>query len=613
MKGLQRLSAIRNLSTKDSQWIHRDVFRLLKHDDIWIAAYENLKGNKGALTPGVTSDTMDGMSLDRLQSLKEAVIKETYIFIPVKRTQIPRPDGRLRPLGLPSANDKIVQEVLRMVLEAIYEPSFSNLSFGFRQGLGCHDALEHVEKTFRWVDFVIEGDIEQAYPSINHEVLVNKCLKKRIQDERFINLIWKSLKCGVLDRNVFKREPTGIPQGSIVAPILANIYYHELDIWVQTKAAELDLPRSSQRNPEYKKLEHQIRSLSKQVSTIERENPEHKDLVKRIKSLRRQRNTIPSLAEPRIKLEYVRYADDWMIGVAGSETLARQVKKEVGDFILKELQQKINPLKTHVTDLRKGKASFLGYEIFLPENKSLHKYKGKQNSKQTIRRGNPCLRFDLPQDRVIKRLEDKGYLLSLKNGIRPISRAGYAVLEDHVIVSHFSSLTLGIETYYSGATRRGRVQYIQYLLHMSCAMTLGHRHRKSCKKIFQKYGKTLTVEIPSKPGVYKSFPYKTSWPLSERHWKKGRKFEDIFSKYSNRVSRSALGRTCLVCDSNTSVEMHHVKHVRKQGERYSGFHKEMALLNRKQVPLCRECHMKVHRGLYDGKSLLELQEMATSP
>lgn len=190
----------------------------------------------------------------------------------------------------------------------------------------------------------------------------------------------------------------------------------------------------------------------------------------------------------------------------------------------------------------------------------------------------------------------------MKNGIRPISRSPYTVLEDHVIVSHYRSLWLGIFNYYSGCTNRGRLQYIHYLLHMSCAMTLGHRHRMSCSKIFKKHGKGLTVKIPHTDKTV-SFPYKTTWRLSEKKWFLGKKFI-TFDRYANLVSRSSLGLSCAVCDSNVEpVEMHHVKHVRKQGYRYGGFHQQMALLNRKQIPLCKNCHQRVHSGLYNGPSL----------
>lgn len=610
MKGLQRLSKIRYLSEKDKNWKHRDLFRILNHNDLWITAYETLKGNKGSLTPGSTSETMDGMSIDRLNRLRTKVMDESYRFNPVKRTYIKRPDGRFRPLGMPTANDKIVQEVLRMILEAIYEPCFSKTSFGFRPGLGCHDALEHIERKFRWVDYVIEGGVEQAYPSINRDVLVNRCLRKRIRDERFLNLVWRCLKCGVLDNNTYEKTVTGIPQRGVIGPILTNIYYNELDDWVEAKMIEYNQSVSSRKSPAYISIERKIGRRAKRLPTLCSKSIEYKNLVKEIKTLRKLRITIPSLADPRVKIEYVRYADDWMIGVAGDKLLSFQIKTEVSKFIQNELKQSINSRKTRITNLRKGTATFLGYHIFLPETKTLHKYKGAKTTTQTIRRGNNQLRFDLPQDRVIKRLVERGYVRSINNRIRSISKADYAHLERHAIVAHYKSLILDILAYYSGATKRGRLQYIQYLIHMSCAMTLGHHHNMSCSKIFKKYGKSLEVKIPDRPNKSVQFPYKTRWLFSERHWKKGTKFRDPFSKYASRLTRSSLDQKCLVCHSIERVEMHHVKHVRKQGERYGGFHKEMALLNRKQIPLCRKCHMKVHRGLYDGIALSELQKKA---
>ena len=169
---MRRLITINKLSQKDPKWKHRDIFRILNKDEIWIAAYERLKGNKGAETPGSTPETMDGMSIERLKRLQKQVCTETYKFKPVKLNYIPAKNGKRRPLGLPTANDKIVQEVMRIILEAIYEPVFAAESFGFRTGLGCHDALAHIEEKFRWVDNVIEGDIEQAYPTIDHHKLV---------------------------------------------------------------------------------------------------------------------------------------------------------------------------------------------------------------------------------------------------------------------------------------------------------------------------------------------------------------------------------------------------------------------------------------------------------
>jgi group II intron reverse transcriptase/maturase len=549
MSKLKRLIAINKLSQKNPKWIHRDIFRILNKDEIWIAAYEKLKSNKGALTPGSFPETMDGMSLERLRKLKERVCTEVYTFKTVKLTYIPRPDGRKRPLGLPTANDKIVQEVMRMILEAIYEPVFSKFSFGFRAGLGCHDALDHVEKKFRWVDYVIEGDIQQAYPTIDHHILVN-ILKKRIDDPRFIRLIWKLLGCGVLFEERVTWSKTGVPQGSIVSPILANIYYHELDEFVNDISKQFTTPednRQSLKSPEYKSLEYKINKCYKEMENHEPQSLERQKLAKSLKSLRRERLETQGLKNKVIRIEYVRYADDWMIGVAGDRKLAIHIKDKVGDFLKTTLQQELHPIKTKVSYLRTGNVHFLGYEIFLPKNRPISRYKGKGVS--TIRRGQPQLRFDIPVAKVTKRYVERGYLKQLNKGVRPISRASYSVLEDHVIVSHYRSIWLGLLNYYSGCTNRGRLQYIHYLLHMSCAMTLGHRHRMSCSKIFKKHRKELYVKIPNTDKTVR-FPYKTKWGIKERRWLLGKEVIPPTYRYANLVSRSSLGLPCSICDSN---------------------------------------------------------------
>jgi len=608
MKKLEKLIAVSKLSQKNPQWVHRDIFRILNKDEIWIAAYENLKGNKGALTPGVSSETMDGISLEKLKRLQSKVCSEAYKFKTVKLTYISSPNGKKRPLGLPTASDKIVQEVMRMILEAIYEPVFSELSFGFRTGLGCHNALDHVEHKFRWVDYVVEGDIEQAHPTIDHQILVN-CLKKRIDDPRFIRLIWKLLGCEVLDEERILWSKTGVPQGSIVSPILANIYYHELDEFVLNLKKRLETPKSEityRKSKAYKSLEYQITKVYKEMNRFEPHSSERKKLAKTLKALRTTRLKTSGLKEKAVRIEYVRYADDWMIGVAGNEHLPPQIKEELAIFMNNTLRRRLHSVKTKITDLRKGNAHFLGYEIFLPESRPISEYKGK--GVRTIRRGQPQLRFDIPVEKITKRYAERGYLKKLKNKIRPISRASYTVLEDHVIVSHYRKVWLGLLNYYSGCTNRGRLQYIHYLLHMSCAMTLGHRHRMSCSKIFRKHGKTLLVKIPNTKKTV-SFPYKTSWKLSERKWLRSVQVEIPAHRYANLISRSSLDLPCCICDSNEGpIEMHHVKHVRKEGFRYKGFHQQMALLNRKQVPLCKNCHQKVHAGLYNGPSLESLRK-----
>lgn len=603
MKGLERLGVVRSLSRRNPRWTHKELFRLLHKDDIWIAAYENIKGNKGALTAGVTPETLDRMGLKRIQKVKTQVLDESYRFQPVKQSWIPRPDGRKRPLGIPTPNDKLVQEVIRMVLEAIYEPIFDHRSFGFRNRMGVHNALEYVEKQFRWVDYVIKGDIQQAYPTINHNKLC-EILAQNIEDTRFMNLIRKSLKCGVYDNPHTLYSKLGVPQGSIVSPILANIYFNELDKWIRKKSEEVYVPKSSKRHPKYKQLEYQIRKVSQLAQKSERNSKEKSQYGREIKQLIQERNQTPSLLDPGVEIRYTRYADDWIIGIKGPEKLAKQIREEVGYFLREHLKQELDPQKTKIINLRAGKLTFLGYDIFLPRNMKLVKYK-KRDGKQTVRRSTPMLRFQVPIDRVTKRLKERGYITHHENKIRPISKGSYTPLEDVVIVNHFRSVWLGLWNFYSGSTNREHLQYIHYLLHMSCAMTLAHRHRSSSKKIIKKHGKRLEIRRMdgNKSKVIAAFPYNTKWKVSDRKWQLDKSFKDPFTISANRVSRSSLNKACCICQEKGNTEMHHVKHVRKQGYRYRGFHAEMALLNRKQVPLCSQCHIAVHMGIHDGIKL----------
>lgn len=600
MKGIERLGVIRHMSEKDHEWKHKELFRLLYKEDIWIAAYENIKSNKGGLTPGSNTETLDKMSLAKLQRLREKVAKETYKFKPVREIEIPKSNGRKRPLGLPTASDKIVQEVIRMILEAIYEPYFSEQSFGFRRGLGTHHAFEYVEFKFRWMDWVIEGDIEGAYPTIDHNRLC-EIISKKIDDPRFLNLIRKSLKCGILKDKQFTRSSLGVPQGSIVSPILANIYYHEMDKWVEEKKILLNQPRTTQRNSKYKQLSYQIGKISRFMAELDKRSEEYKVLLKELKILKKERENTPSLANKHIQIEYVRYADDWIIGVRGEKALAYELKTEIGEFLNLELKQQLHSVKTKITDIRCGKVKFLGYEIYLPKIRRISPYTAAGT--RTTRRINSMLRFDIPLDSVLKRMEERGYVTKLINKYYPTSKKDYTTLEDSVIVEHFQKVWRGIENYYSGCTNLKKLQYINYLLQMSCAMTLAHRHRSSSSQMFAKFGKDLTIIVGNKKV---NFPVRKNWSLKSRKWLKKDVFLDPFKIYANRVTRSSLKKNCLICQNKNNIEMHHVKHIRKNGIRYGGFQKEMSLLNRKQVPLCRNCHRKVHHGLYDGIKLTNL-------
>jgi group II intron reverse transcriptase/maturase len=527
MKAIERLSVIRHQSEINKNWKHKELFRILRKDDIWIAAYENIKRNKGALTPVITKENLNEISLKRLEKLREKVVNESYQFKALNEIHIPKSDSRKRSLGLPTVNDKIIQEVIRMILEAIYEPCFSKQSFGFRQGLGTHDALEHIESKFCSVDWVIEGGIVGVYPTIDHKQLC-KILSDKIKDFRFINLIRKLLKCGILQQGKLTQSNFSVLQKSIVSPILANIYYNELDEWVQKKAKILEQSQTNQRKQNYKQQSYQIFNITEQIKKLNKRSKEYKILLKELKTIKRERAKI---ATKRVQIEYVRYAYDWMIGISGDKVLARELKAEVTNFVEIRLKQTIHCIKTKITDLRAGKTNFLEYEIYLPRNRKISS--SISSGTRTICRTNSQVRFDIPMNSVLKKMEERGYIKKLVKGHRSISKVSYTRLKDILIVKHFTHVWTELANYYSGCTNLAKLQYIHYLLHLSCAMTLSHRHRSSIKKIFANHGETLTV---SNGKVKTSFPYRKEWSITKKIWQNKRHFVAPFHIYVNRIS-----------------------------------------------------------------------------
>ncbi len=426
---------------------------------------------------------------------------------------------------LVTRNDNIVLEVIRMILESIYEPCFLKKSFGFRQGLGTHDALEHIEFKFRSVDWIIEKDLQNTYSIIDNNILCN-ILSKKILDVRFLNLIRKYLKNHIFKQRK-KTDPNHnhlVPQTNLISSIFTNIYYHELDQWFEQKAEKLNLKKQNHRNPTHKQFIDQISHLTNNLQSLDKKSKEYKQLLTTIKILKREQDQKHYLTKKYIQIEYVRYADDWMIGVKGDLILANQLKLEVSQFIYIHLKQTNQPIKTKITNLRRGKVSFLGYEIYLAKQK-MTKISSRSDIQLTPLE-NPKLRFDIPFNFILKQMQKRGYIQILQKSYRPISKVSYTPLEDVVIVKYFSTVWLELSNYYSGCTNLSNLQYIHYLIHSSCAMTLGHRHRKSMKAIFVKHGKKLNI---SGSKITTSFPYRTNWSLTDRKWFNQKIFRDPFT------------------------------------------------------------------------------------
>jgi len=497
-KVLRRLNILKQKNT-DPNWVNKDseLYSFLLKKETYILAYENIKSNKGSLTPGTDNKTLDGFSDKTIQRICDQMKTEQYTFSRAKRIYIPKASGKLRPLGIPTATDKILQEIIRIILEAIWDspkgPQFSEVSHGFRPGKGTHSALQLIDQKFKNMKWVIEGDIEKAYDSINHTILLN-ILEKRIQPGKFLRLVRKTLNAGYLEYKIPVNSIIGTPQGSVVSPILANIYFHELDIYILQLIKQIEETYNvgktfyKARNPEYVLRANALRRYKRRHEKLLTKETSKKlkqaklELLKQDISISRQ---LP------IRIKYVRYADDWIIGVDGNLEIAKKIKCEIQNFLKQTLKLQLNETQTKITHVKSKEFFFLGYTIGISASVQIGLIKSKKLRKNFLKRTTGYLfTFKAPIPKLIKKLYEKGFCTV--DGF-PTSRKSWTVLEDHVIVTNFNSILRGLLGYYSGAHNQKSLRNIQYILQYSCAMTLGHRHRMSIPKIFKKFGTTLKV------------------------------------------------------------------------------------------------------------------------
>jgi group II intron reverse transcriptase/maturase len=331
------------------------LYRQLFNEQLFLIAYGRIYANDGAMTPGADGITPDGMSLGTIRDIIARLRAERYRFTPVRRVYIPKKNGTRRPLGLPTWTDKLVGEVVRLLLEAYYEPQFSARSHGFRTGRGCHTALEEIASTWTGTTWFIEGDIADCFGSLNHEVML-AILAEQVQDKRFLQLVENMLKAGYLEDWTWHATHSGAPQGGVISPILSNIYLDRLDTFVEKELAPAWTRGTvRRRNREYG-------NVTARIGYWKRKGDREK-----VKVFRRIQQTIPSIDvhDPDYRrLRYVRYADDHLLGFAGTKAEAEQIKNELAAFLRDNLKLDLSTEKTLITHARTHKARFLGYDIW---------------------------------------------------------------------------------------------------------------------------------------------------------------------------------------------------------------------------------------------------------
>ncbi len=605
---LERLEHLRKLNS-NRQWVNHELYRLLYQEELYIVAYERMKSKPGNMTFGTDDETLDGFSIDAIREIILEMRTEQFRFRPVRQQFIPKPNGKKRKLGIPCVRDKVVQEVIRMILEAIYDsphgPYFSKASHGFRPHRSCHTALQEFRGKWIGMNWLLEGDIRACFDELDHRILIT-ILQKKIQDQRFLNLIWKILNAGYMDLHGVKKESLiGSPQGGIVSPILANVYLHELDELVEGLRAKLEKGKKKRLNPTYRKLSLRKGRLLKRGET---KSKAFKEIVKQMRAIPAMRVDDPDFS----RVRYLRYADDWVVGICGSHALAEDLKQQIKTFLGEKLKLTLSEEKTCITNARTEEAFFLGTilkigyggeaKVTQQTNCLGISFKRRSTGWQTV--------MNAPLHKLIKRLSERGFCT--KEG-KPTSKAGWSHLDADQIIHLYSSINRGVQNYYRFADNWKQLNHVQHILRTSLAKTLGRKYQISAVKVYKRFGKEITLTLPGKEGKEDrkvSFYFNRDWTKNRNAFQTGTHSTiDLVQTWRRMRTRSKLGKPCCTCGETAGqIVMHHVRHVRKLSHKREavGFNRILRMINRKQIPVCTTCHGKIHRGEYDHLKLSEL-------
>lgn len=591
------LENIRQNSERNQDEIFTRLFRYMLRPELYYLAYKNLYANQGAATRGVNTDTADGFSEAKVERIIKALSDGSYIPPPVRRTYIPKRNGRLRPLGIPTFTDKLVQEVLRMILEAVYEPVFLPTSHGFRPGRSCHTALDDIRHGFNGIKWFIEGDIKGFFDNIDHQVLP-VLIGKKIKDARLIQLVQKMLKAGYMENWKCHDTVSGTPQGGIISPLLANIYLHELDKFVQQLQSEFDRARQQELTPEYIAMQNKLACNKRRLSKANNRKVVEQ-LLQEKRMLRAQMLRLPAKSQTDKRLKYVRYADDFIIGIKGSKEECEKIKQKIKEFLAMELKLELSEEKTLITHSA-NYARFLGYDICVRRNNQI-KRDSRGFSKRTL---SNIVELNVPlKDKIERYLFDNDIVEQVNGELRSKKRNGLIRFTDLEILTIYNAELRGICNYYCMASNFNALHYFAYLMEYSCLKTLAGKHKSKISKIKRKYRDgqcNWSIPYETRKGVRR---------MSFAKYQESKKMKAAQDKLPNAAVKAMhsvnsfdsrlKAHTCELCGKTDSrlYEVHHVKRLKDLNGK-SIWERAMIARKRKTIVLCYECHHAIHDGKF---------------
>lgn len=552
---------------------------IMSDPNFLIAAWVKIKSKSGSLTPALNKDTLDEIELSWFEETANTMRNGKFQFSPSRRIYTPKPNGKKRPLTIPSPKDKIVQEAMRFLLLLIFEGNFNEDSHGWVTNRGCHTALNQIKMQFNHDNWFIEGELEQQFPTLNHEIIVN-LLKQKIEDQAFIDLIYKYLRVGYGEKpNSIIPMKIGTSQRGVLSPILANIYMTPFDNWVKNYL-----------KPKY--------NIGKRKKT----NPLYTKMIRNGKVTDHSIQSTHSRDNKFLRLHYVRYADDFIMGLNGPKIYCKKIVEECNQFLNNELKLTLNLEKIKITHSQKESATFLGHTIHRTKFQKM-KIDINSTGKKTRRTTNTVL--DGPIEKIVRKLHEKGY--AKKNG-NPTRNGRFINHNLYDMIQHYKEVERGILQYYSLANNYGRVAArVHYILKYSCALTIASKMKLSTlRRVFKKHGKDLNVKDKHGNTItnYPVVSYKRPKKIPKTSIFDYSNLEDHIDKLDNRMQRGRkdLKGPCILCGSKKRIEVHHIRKLSKSKKK-DYLSTMMVRMNRKQVPICQKCHIKIHKGTYDGKKV----------
>ena len=583
--------------SQSSDYKYERLYRYLFSEEMFAVAYQRIYAKQGNMTPGTDGKTIDEMSLERIERLIVSLKDESYQPHPARRVYIPKKNGKKRPLGIPSFEDKSVQEVVRLLLEAIYEGHFEGTSHGFRPHRSCHTALGMIQKSFAGAKWFIEGDIKGFFDNIDHNVLIS-ILRERISDERFLRLIRKFLNAGYVEDWKYNKTYSGTPQGGIISPMLANIYLDKFDKYIKEYAAKFRKGDRRSINPEYWRLNNKKNWLKKKLQKTSDEQI-RKSYLYEIAQLSKQMLSTPhkdAMDADFRRMQYVRYADDFLISVIGSKSECETIKADITQFMREQLKLELSDEKTLITHAQ-DKAKFLGYEIFIRKSDAV-----KRNKDGVLKRDfNGAVVLTLNSAVIQKKLTEYNALEVRNIDGKDIwwskPRRYMTPMKPEDILAQYNAETRGLYNYYSLAANVSKeCASFAFIMKMSMFKTLGWKLNTSARKVRQKYQKDKDFVIPYNDAKGKQ-KYRVFY--NEGFKKRNAQFDVDYDKlpqtmyvpYPSLVERLKDGR-CELCGKEGKVVMHHVRTLTKlKGN--NEWEKLMLKRHRKTLVVCEDCNSMI--------------------